>query len=695
MGKRNTAKTGDKALYKSRDKLQDDIKSKKIIDDDDLYNEVDRYNNAKDDLEEDMLRFGQREDDSEDDEEGFQNNVEGVFDLGLDQSEDESQNDDSEDESSTESGAHVQKPLGDDNDDEEDDYDDDDDSLDDIDQSEPDLLNWGKRKRDYYHGDTADLEIMDEHDAIEDAELEEEGAKEILKSRMQNMREEDFMLDDDDSDHEGLNDMDSPNDKERIIIDDLPSTKRRKLSQLSKKDQIKLMSKTHPELLPLVSHFRDEFIGPCTEKILPVVNALTENEENAEAVGSTSYGLQYIITKAMIQASAALNVCQYLMIKAKHAASSMDEGTNEDNILGIQDDEDNIKNHTVIQRLNQLNQLSEKLESKVESKVHGLDDQVQSLVKASELMKGLSNNDDDDDDAANSDNSIQDQEEVMQETLKDKHADSDVTGATDDDDDEVDDDTATSFLEDEDEAILQRRLMNEARFALRKQDEEENRNGDSSNKMLERRRVLPAYSDFGDDDDANEDDVKAAGKTLASTINRISQRSKTTKSSAFAPEDNDALDDEELFRRGIEMMENELGGDDDDEDGEMNDAELDADSLDDDEDNFYNRIKKKSKAKKEFKKSLYAVVPKYPVIDEEIVGERAIGSTILKNRGLVAHKSKLNRNPRVKKREQYRKALIKRKGAVREVRTDEGHKYGGETTGIKAGLSRSRKLGVK
>ena len=64
----------------------------------------------------------------------------------------------------------------------------------------------------------------------------------------------------------------------------------------------------------------------------------------------------------------------------------------------------------------------------------------------------------------------------------------------------------------------------------------------------------------------------------------------------------------------------------------------------------------------------------------------------MKNRGLVAHKAKINRNPRVKKREQYRKALVRRKGAIREVRTDEGHRYAGEGTGIKSGLSRSRKL---
>ena len=86
--------------------------------------------------------------------------------------------------------------------------------------------------------------------------------------------------------------------------------------------------------------------------------------------------------------------------------------------------------------------------------------------------------------------------------------------------------------------------------------------------------------------------------------------------------------------------------------------------------------------------------PKFPRVDEEIEGERPVGRTIMKNRGLKPHRPKLNRNPRVKKREQYRKALIRRKGAVRDIRTGEGHKYGGEETGIKSGLTRSRKLGV-
>ena len=118
----------------------------------------------------------------------------------------------------------------------------------------------------------------------------------------------------------------------------------------------------------------------------------------------------------------------------------------------------------------------------------------------------------------------------------------------------------------------------------------------------------------------------------------------------------------------------------------------DADNDNDELLGFYNKISAKSREKKSFKKNLYKVAPKFPVVEGEIAGERAISRTILKNRGLVAHKAKINRNPRVKKREQYRKALIRRKGTVREVREEEGHKYGGEETGIKSGISRSRKL---
>ena len=55
----------------------------------------------------------------------------------------------------------------------------------------------------YYHGNTADLEIGQE---VEDTELEEEGAKEDLKARLEGMMEDNYMRDDDgDNEEEAAN----------------------------------------------------------------------------------------------------------------------------------------------------------------------------------------------------------------------------------------------------------------------------------------------------------------------------------------------------------------------------------------------------------------------------------------------------------------------------------------------------------
>lgn len=81
---------------------------------------------------------------------------------------------------------------------------------------------------------------------------------------------------------------------------------------------------------------------------------------------------------------------------------------------------------------------------------------------------------------------------------------------------------------------------------------------------------------------------------------------------------------------------------------------------------------------------------------EEVVsdgGKRAASYEIMSNRGLTPHRKKSNRNPRVKKREAFAKAVVARKGQVREVVSGSTVAYGGESTGIKANLSRSRRIG--
>ncbi|XP_074760041.1 something about silencing protein 10 isoform X2 [Athene noctua] len=71
--------------------------------------------------------------------------------------------------------------------------------------------------------------------------------------------------------------------------------------------------------------------------------------------------------------------------------------------------------------------------------------------------------------------------------------------------------------------------------------------------------------------------------------------------------------------------------------------------------------------------------------------KRGVTYQMIKNKGLTPRRKKIDRNPRVKHREKFRRAKIRRKGQVREVRR-ELHRYAGELSGIRAGVKKSRKL---
>ncbi|KXJ75192.1 hypothetical protein RP20_CCG012141 [Aedes albopictus] len=76
---------------------------------------------------------------------------------------------------------------------------------------------------------------------------------------------------------------------------------------------------------------------------------------------------------------------------------------------------------------------------------------------------------------------------------------------------------------------------------------------------------------------------------------------------------------------------------------------------------------------------------------EEGDSKRKITYQMAKNKGLTARKKKDQRNIRVKNRRKFQKALVRRKGTVRAVRT-ETTRYAGEATGIKAFIKRSIKI---
>lgn len=91
------------------------------------------------------------------------------------------------------------------------------------------------------------------------------------------------------------------------------------------------------------------------------------------------------------------------------------------------------------------------------------------------------------------------------------------------------------------------------------------------------------------------------------------------------------------------------------------------------EDEFYAKVAEEKERKKLSKKEKYNPQARIAgALEAELEAERAAKGetkrgasyTIIKNRGLTPHKNKLNRNPRSKKREAFRKATIRRKGQV-------------------------------
>jgi U3 small nucleolar RNA-associated protein 3 len=190
---------------------------------------------------------------------------------------------------------------------------------------------------------------------------------------------------------------------------------------------------------------------------------------------------------------------------------------------------------------------------------------------------------------------------------------------------------------------------------------------------------LEALEGGFDDDEGNDGDSSAGGygggdfdaKTSAALARAMT---------AFGDHDG-----EKKRRRAPDGPMDSMGSRDDD--GSSYDDE------DDDAGDMYENFVGKKKAYKSSKKDHYSVAPRFGSEKPDNVEDgkkRAASYDIMKNRGLTPHRKKENRNPRVKKREQFRKAVIKRKGAVRDVQTGVGNQYAGETTGINKTISRSR-----
>ncbi|NXC67929.1 SAS10 protein, partial [Anhinga anhinga] len=106
---------------------------------------------------------------------------------------------------------------------------------------------------------------------------------------------------------------------------------------------------------------------------------------------------------------------------------------------------------------------------------------------------------------------------------------------------------------------------------------------------------------------------------------------------------------------------------------------------------YYKMMEGKLKLKRKRSEDQDALEEEEVLEGEDPNKKRGVTYQMIKNKGLTPRRKKIDRNPRVKHREKFRRAKIRRKGQVREVRR-ELHRYDGELSGIRAGVKKSRKL---
>lgn len=259
--RKHTAKTGDKALYKSRPVSHTSSKDDNSDDDDRMYNAVDRFHNGQ----EEFLKLDAGNSSSEEEEDDGISGREAVLNLdGVESGSSSSSEDDSSVEEEPAALVTRERQKAESFSSDDDSSDEDNDER--LELQESNVRDWGSKKSAYYHGDTADLEIgQDEQDAF----LEEEAAQQVQEARYKQMEEEDFMLSDDE-------DEEKPTAKGKEKSIDIRGT--RDLSKLSKSDKRRLLQSHHPELLPLVSHFKD-VVEEWNDRTSVVAKAVLEGDE--------------------------------------------------------------------------------------------------------------------------------------------------------------------------------------------------------------------------------------------------------------------------------------------------------------------------------------------------------------------------------------------------------------------------------
>ncbi|PPQ89658.1 hypothetical protein CVT25_013845 [Psilocybe cyanescens] len=512
-------------------------------------------------------------------------------------------------------------------------------------EEEEEEESWGKGRAAYYASNAYELESDDE----EGNELEEQEAKRLQNKMREEMKDDDFGLDDNP-------DLDKATETDYILD---PMSSVLPSPGTDKKSLLRHLEKTSPEALALARDW-DETVRNL-QKTRDRITKLQTKDSDA-----LSLGMIHLHYQALLSYSTTLAFYLHLRSSAKYSQRPS-----------------LLQSHPILQRLLTLKQSLQTLEdldfavdsddSDEDSDFTGMD--MNEILADGEKVWGLD-----------------DQEEFDSDELADLLKDAKETFQIPEQKTRKPPKKKRKTVEEDTKVVTPVFDLVEPQFTS------------SKSSSSRRQSTIDSVDAYGEDlslhsvDAADKSARKKSLRFHTSKIESASARRQGARNQASGGDDDIPYrerkkeKDARLVKEAAIRASNQVGAALDDEEPEPQVG--DKRSRENDEgnespDDYYELVKKLSKEGKTKKKAEYEEahgLVRVPLDDTEgLGGPRSLTRAILSNRGLTPHRPKSVRNPRVKKREKYEKAKKKissQKAVYKDGLSESGGKYDGEKSGI-------------
>ncbi|BBN09238.1 U3 small nucleolar ribonucleoprotein protein LCP5 [Marchantia polymorpha subsp. ruderalis] len=659
--------------------------------------------------------FLKLDDASESDSDGEKDNP--VFNLQESESEEEENDDEDEDDMSDEdltgleaklvkTAKFMKRKVGIEEDDEEDEEE----------NEKEEGKAWGKSKKLYYSADNVDYELQS---SDEEAPAEEEA--EVLRLQRKAaaaLRPEDYEQDDEDDESSGgeetlqqaVQRKEKKSDRGKKSSTSVGSDRfgmdvekvKKDLDALTSEEKMNVVMSDAPELVGLLNELR-EGLDELRNKVQPLVHKVKDGQY------ATKDGISYLEVKNLLLLSYCQCIIFYLMLKA--------EGRS-------------VRDHPVITRLVELRLYLEKIRP-IDKKLHY---QIDKLLKAAKAPAAADAGEQTEDALKFKPNPnllVSKMDEDMQEgggvyrppmiapaAMEGEEPSKDKKAKARADKESRRKASRSAFIKELADELdgkpeeMQDMLGTESKEMMREKERLEARAKEEEElfarvpltkverkKLKKLKQSRNGLMDLLDDFDDNLADLVGMDEeTRTSSFPEdlikprklsqvIAESGRPAKKPKVLSGDADLPVREELGERRRKYEMTKPSKFDDSDDG--NDDQ--PDNFEPEEDDFYKEVKMAKEAKKAAKLAMFSRESVAPAAEEEADGKRHITNMMEKNRGLTPHRKKLTKNPRKKYKLKHEKAVIRRKGQVRDVKTS-GGSYGGEATGIRTGISRSIRI---